>query len=301
VNRHCLVWALASALAMATVCASASATIQSRTRTVYVSVTDERGSPITDLTAADFSVKEGGKTCEVVNVEPATAQMQIALVVDDNGTGLFRYAVGLFAQRLQARAAISLSTVEPQTRKVVDYTTDSDTLNNGIAHLGPRPGNPDGGQLLEAISEAARELRRREARRPIIVALTVGGEEHSTIDAQLVLDQLKQSGAALHVISVASSALRVTRAITRPSDLLGENLNLSEVLGDGPKQSGGRHEEIVASAGVVLGLQQIADDLVHQYMVAYRLPDGVKPNERFSASVNRAGAFLRAPKRVPDK
>jgi len=272
-----------------------------RTRTVYFSATDDKGAHVADLTASDLVVKEGGRTCEIISVEPATAEMYIALLVDDNGTGLFRYPAALFAQRLLGRARISLSTVEPQTRKLIDYTTDLDTIGSGIAHVGPRPGNPDGGQLLEAISESARELRRREARRPVIIALTVGGEEHSTIDAHLVLDQLKQSAAVLHVISVASSALRLTRAITRPADLLGENLNLSEVLGDGPKQSGGRHEEIVASAGLVSGLQDIAEELIHQYAVSYRLPAGAKPNERFSATVNRSGVSLRAPKRVPDK
>src|SRR5262249_46742396 len=147
-----------------------------RTRTVYLSATDEKGAPVGDLVASDLIVKEGGRTCEIVSVEPATAEMQIALLVDDNGTGLFRYPAALFAQRLPGPAQIARSTVEPQTRKLVDYTRDLDVIGTGIAHVGPRPGNPDGGQLLEAISESARELRRREARRPVIIALTVGGE-----------------------------------------------------------------------------------------------------------------------------
>ena len=46
----------------------------------------------------------------------------------------------------------------------------------------------------------------------------------------------------MYVISVANSALRSTRAIDKPSALLDENLNLSEVLGEGPKQSGGSRE-----------------------------------------------------------
>ena len=38
-------------------------------RTVYASVTQKEGAPVTDLTAADFDVKEGGKACEVVGAE----------------------------------------------------------------------------------------------------------------------------------------------------------------------------------------------------------------------------------------
>ena len=44
-------------------------------RTVYVTVTDRQGAPVTDLTPADFVVKEGGKEREVVKAEPATARM----------------------------------------------------------------------------------------------------------------------------------------------------------------------------------------------------------------------------------
>ena len=35
-------------------------------RTVYASVTQKEGARLTDLTAADFEVKEGGKPCDVV-------------------------------------------------------------------------------------------------------------------------------------------------------------------------------------------------------------------------------------------
>ena len=40
-------------------------------RTVYVTVTDRQGAPVTDLTPADFVVKEGGKEREIVKAEPA--------------------------------------------------------------------------------------------------------------------------------------------------------------------------------------------------------------------------------------
>ena len=89
-----------------------------------------------------------------------------------------------------------------------------------------------------------------------------------------MLDQLRKSGAALHVVSVSSSALRSMAAVQRPSALLGENLNLNEVLGDGPKQSGGRRDEIVATAGLVAGLQQLAETLLTQYAVQYARPEG---------------------------
>jgi VWFA-related protein len=267
-------------------------------RIVYVTVTDKNGMPVADLTASDFSVKEGGKTAQVVQAVVASDPMQIALIVDDNGTGLFRAPLARFVQRLDGHAAMAISSVVGQTMKIVDYTTSIEALNQGLATLNARPGTPDGGQLLEGIAEAAIELHRREARRPVIIALTVGGEEHSTANADHVLDQLRRSSASLHVFSVISSALRSTVAAQRPSALLQENLNLQKVLGDGPRQSGGRHMEIAPTAGSLIDLQNLASELLQQYRVSYTLPPGARPSDRLAVSVTRKGLAIRAPTRI---
>ncbi len=275
------------------------ATSQS-SRTVFITVTDRNGLPVEDLAAADFEIKEGGKKVDIVQAGIATEPLQIALIVDDNGTGLFRSPLARFIQRLEGRAFMSLSSVTGQTMKLVDYTPSIDLLFQGLSTLNARPGTPDGGQLLEGISEAALELRRREAGRPVIIALTVGGEEHSTATSDHVLNQLRQSGATLHVFSVANSALRSTVSQTRPSGLLQENMHLSRVLGDGPKQSGGRHQAIVPSAGSLMGLQNLASELTQQYRVSYTLPAGTKRSDKINVSVNRKGLQVRAPSRVPN-
>ena len=41
-------------------------------RTIYVSITDDKGAPVTDLAPANFKVKEGGKDREIVKAAPAT-------------------------------------------------------------------------------------------------------------------------------------------------------------------------------------------------------------------------------------
>jgi len=272
-----------------------------QTRRVYVTAVDGKGAPITDLTAADFTVKEGGKTREIVKAGPATGLMQVAILVDDNGTGIFRYAVGKFIEALLGRAEFSISTITGQTMKVVDYTTNTQSLSDAIARLTARPATNDGGQLLDAIAETAQDLQKRKAGRPVILALTVGGEEHSTLPAHHVLDKLRQSGAALHVVTVANTALRSQSNPGTAAGLLGENMNLNEVLGDGPKQSGGRRQEIVAATGIASGLEQLAQSLKHQYVIEYSLPDGVKPSDKLSVAVKRKGVSLRAPTRIPDK
>jgi VWFA-related protein len=295
---------IVSALVFVAVAALAATTTKAdapRTRSVFVFAFDDKGTPVTDLTPADFSVQEGGKSREVLKAEVSRDPMSIAILVDDNGSGFFRAGVAQFMQTLLGHGRFAVSAVIGQTQKIVDYTTDIEALRDAIARLAPRPATPDGGQLLEGISEAAREQAQRKLNRPVIVALTVGGEEHSTLEAHQVLEQLRDSGASLHVISVAASAIRSTVAAKKPSDMLDSTINISEVLGDGPKQSGGRRDEIVASVGVVDSLQKLADELLHQYRIDYQLPEGVKAEERFHITVKRHGVSLRAPSRIPYK
>jgi len=267
-------------------------------RTVYVSVLDKNGVPVTDLGPGDFIVKDGGKNRDVVEAGMTNVPLRIALVVDDNGTGLFRYGVVKFIERLQGRAEFALSTVTGQHQKLVDYTADADLLTTAIGQLTARAATDDGGQLLEGIFETAKDFQKRKARRPVIVVLTVGGEEHSPLPAHHVLEELQKSGAALHVVAINSAALRAMATVSRPGALLEENLNLSEVLGDGPKQSGGKREEIVASAGVVMGLQQLAEALRNQYAVSFSRSDPPKSNDKLSVSVKRSGVTVRAPMRL---
>ena len=278
------------------------AQVESPARTVYVTVTDKAGAAVPDLGPADFIVKIGGKPRQVVHVEPATAPLKIALIVDDNGTGIFRYGVGKFIEKLQGHAEFAISKVNGQTQKLVGYTTDVRELSEAIALLNARPETADGGQLLEGIAETAGEFKNARVRRAIIVALTVGGEEHSTLPANHVLDELRKSGAALHVVSVSGSTLRATVAVAKPSALLGENLNLNEVLGEGPKQSGGTREEVVATSGLASGLQQLAQTLLRgQYAVSYSERADEKSSDRINVALRVPGATLLAPTRIPDK
>src|SRR6188474_927525 len=188
-----------SAIVLLSVTASASTGLSNQaslhegvTRTVFVSVVDRSGVPVTDLSADDFVIKEGGKDREIVGANMTTMPLRIAIVVDDNGTGIFRYALGKFVERLQGRAEFALSTVQGQHLRLLDYTTNLERLLAAINQLNARPATNDGGQLLEGIFETAKDFQKRRTARPIIVVLTVGGEEHSTLPAQHVLDELEK-------------------------------------------------------------------------------------------------------------
>jgi VWFA-related protein len=287
--------------ALVAVCLAGTAvTAQDHTRRLYVTALNDNDAVVTDLTTNDLTVKESGKMRPIVRLEPSRDPMSISLIVDDNGTGIFRIAVGRFIEMLLGRAEFAVSMVRGQTVKLTDYTTDTGALSAAVAELGPRPSTNDGNQLLDGIVGAADALIKRKAARPIIVALTVGGDDVTPMQPDDALDALRKSGAQLYVVSMFSSSLRPTVPTTRAADMLSEGHALGAMLGDGPRRSGGYREEISAMAGVDPRLQQLAGQLKQQYVVEYSL-DGSKPSKRVEVTVKRKNVTLRAPTYVPDK
>ena len=75
----------------------------------------------------------------------------------------------------------------------------------------------------------------------------------------------------------------------------------AQVMGDGPKQSGGKRMTVTSMPEVTSAVARIADQLQHQYVLSYRLPDGVKLNERLQVTVKKSGASVLAPTKIADK
>jgi len=288
--------------ALLLVCLAATAVrAQEHPRRLYLTAFDDNDAVVTDLTLDDVAVKENGKLRPIVRLAPAQdIKMSIAIIVDDNGTGIFRVGVGRFIETLLGRGEFAISVVRGQTVKLVDYTADTRQLSEAIAQLGAHPSTNDGNQLLDGITGAANTLLKRKAPRPIIVALTVGGDDVTPMQPEDALEDLRKSGAQLYVVSMFSSSLRSTVPTTRPADLLNEGHALKAMIGDGPQRSGGHREDISAMAGVDPRLQQLAMQLKQQYVLEYSL-EGAKPAKRVEVSAKRKNITLRAPTHVPDK
>ena len=278
-------------LCAATIVASA----QGQTRKVYVTAFDANGAPVTDLSLEDFIVKESGKPHPIVSLGPATAKMQIAILIDDNGSGIFRVGVARFIEALLGRADFSISVVAGQTMKLVDYTSDPGPLSDAIAKVGARPTTQET-LLLDGLMGVAKDIEKRKMPRPVIVALTAGATAVTPMQPDDALNELRKSGAQLYVVAVLTHAATPTR----PGDLLNEGHALAAVLGDGPKRTGGDRVEISAIAGVDTGLGRFAEELKHQLVLEYSL-EGAKPSDRVSIALKRSDLTLHAPTYVPNK
>lgn len=265
-------------------------------RTAYVTATDSRNALVGNLTAADVTVKEGGKNREIVKVEISTTPMRIALLVEDSLTGDAPTRQGLFQfiEKLQGKTTFAIFLVGRRNVRIIDYTSDVGLLRKTIDAFPMRRPTLDE-NLVEGIVEASRDLSRQESGRRVIVAVAIERMQPASISPDRALDELRKSDAMFYAATLASgmhSGSNLMEAI--------DNTAQDKVLSDGTKQSGGRRDESLQTAGIPEVLDRFADELMHQHIVTYVLPEGVKPDSRLSIKATRKGITVRAATDVPD-
>lgn len=265
----------------------APASAQAQPQDLYVSVVDANGAPVSNLTASDFSVREDGVAREVLRIRPATAPMQIALLLDNSQAAtpamqLMRDGARAFVDALAGKGEIAIVTFGERPTIVVDYTTDTAKLKAGVDRLFARPGS--GAYLLDALVNVSEGLQKREADRPVIVVVMTEGIEFSNQHYERVLDKIKASGAAMHVL-----------AIGQPSASLSDEIrNRNQVISRGTSETGGRRNQLLATTAIEPRLKQLADELTHQYLVTYARPEALIPPSKIEVTVDKPGLTARA-------
>ena len=283
---------------------------QTVTQTLFVTALDNKGVPITDLGPAELEVKAGGKTMEIVRMQPGQMPFRVAVIVSDGGTGGFQQGVANFMQKLLGQAEIALISVVTQPELVSDYASEGAILKEAVRRVGPRGRSRGAGpQLMEAMQAATKGVA-DDGRRPVILVLRTGGEAETQMQGDDVREDLRRSGAVLYVVSTvgaqrpnASSArtgISSEQAQLHDADNANSTLNIQQVLGDGSRESGGRHDQVISTT-LVPALVRIADELLSQYSVTCVLPAGVKANDKLSISTKRRGAKIQAPARLPTR
>jgi hypothetical protein len=243
-------------------------------------------------------VREGGQPRPIVRVEPSRAVVQVAVAIEERlaPDDDVRRAVANFFDHVHQAGKVALYTAGRRLERRIDYTAEIVPFARAINGLPPRSVDP--GDVVQAVSEIARDQRGREGRRAIVVLATEGAQPSATT-VEGVLEQLRAGSSVLYAATLAGwSTSTVPAGQTsggRRLDLEGQvsGLERDRMYADGTRQSGGIHVSFQRTAGMFAALERIAEELTRQFVVSYEgdpLSDG-----SVSVEAGRAGVTLRGP------
>jgi len=268
-------------------------------RTAFFTAVDQKGNYVDDLGPADLTVRDGGRVREILRTGPSSLRLKINLVIDDtlalNDT--VRGATVTFVERMQSSADLALYlTGGSGTSKLVDFNASPVRFRQVLNELPRR--SQGGGNLVESLYRIIGDTHRLEGRR-VVVILTTETPQRTTVTANGVLDQLRDTGAVLYAATLA-----VTGAIEPPTPEMAhlevmEEIERDRVLNDGPRQSGGLRLPLLNMEAFAGALDRIARELGHQHMVTYVIPAGAKTDGSVSIASQRKGVTVRGPRQLP--
>jgi von Willebrand factor type A domain len=244
-------------------------------KSIVVTVLDQSGVPVKDVSAADLAVQENGTMREVVDVKPDTDPMTIAVLVDnakatmgkEAPTREMRAALTAFVQKIQQASpetTIGLWECSGAGVMIQKPTAKTDDLTKRISRM--VPGQQSGGVMLEALSDASKEVSKKGTNpRRVIVAVSLDSPEMSTMLPQDVANAMQKAGVNFWAVSIASYADANTSS-------QGNSGVREIILSNITAASGGAKFTGVTPISLDQQLTKVAEALLSQHIVTYARP-----------------------------
>jgi len=169
------------------------ATVGTEIRALSVTLVDDKGQEVTDVSAADVALVENGMHRDIASFARDLRPLTAAILVDSSAAVSSSYrlnvvdaVVGLVA-RLPEGARYSIWSTGDRPTKLVDYTDDRAAAGAALRRVAPQGGN----YMLDALAEASVDLAKlaREGDRRAVVAVSGLGPEFSYRDKQRAAEE----------------------------------------------------------------------------------------------------------------
>ena len=227
-----------------------------------VTVTDSAGKYVRGLKASDFRIYEDGVAVPVDSIASFSLQetpFASVVLLDTSGSmesrlALARSAAIRFLDGLRAEDVAAVFKFDTNIEQLQDFSSGRDLapLAFGIKANGMTV-------LNDAIVKAAAVLNNRPEKRKAIVVLSDGLDTHSQSSSSKALDQALAQGASIYTVDMSATDGSASR-----------NAQSAAILKNFAEKSGARFVATPGGPALRDAFASIADELGHQYTVAYR-------------------------------
>lgn len=253
-------------------------TFRSSVESVRIDVLATRdGRPLTDLTAADFEVRDNGVLQTIDRALFEEVPLNVVLMLDGSGS-----VKGERARQLLDASRNLIDQLKPDDQSALVAFGDDVLVRSGLTHDRRLVRSaldktlPFGETALVDAAYAALLTGESQAGRALIVVFSDGVEASSYLPVESVIDLAKRSDSVVY--SVAPTNVR------RPP-----------FLRDLAEASGGDLIEIQSNNEIDLAFRKILDEFRHRYLLSYT-PRGVDRSgwHRLQVRVKKSGVSVKA-------
>jgi Ca-activated chloride channel family protein len=254
---------------------------------VFVTVTDQNGSPISNLDKGDFQLFENDKpqNISVFNRE-SELPLNIVMAIDASLSTRKDLRLELTSARKFAHSilrpvdSLSLYQFSEVVEELVPFTSDLKRIDQGIDRVHVRSATA----MYDALYLGSEALMKRQGRK-VMVVITDGGDTMSSTSYQEALRAAQQAEATVYsliVVPIEASAGR---------DLGGEHA-LIQISHD----TGGKYFYADSVERLDQAFRQISEELRTQYLLAYYPSERLADSDyrRIRVAVKSQGEELKA-------
>jgi Ca-activated chloride channel family protein len=237
---------------------------------VYATVRDRRGEPVTGLGRDDFVLEEDGVAQTITHFTSAGVPLAVALLIDASNSmnlggkiDFARRAAEDFVASVESDDRLSVAWFNDRLQGLEAPVADRKSLKEAIASIAASGGTA----LYDAVYKTAARLEDAEGRRAIVL-LSDGRDQAEADNEPGSLHLFEEALEKAHRSEVAVYAVGLGRHLDSEMDLQ-DARSLKEILETFARQTGGR-AYFPERPGDLSGIyRQIASDLKHQYVIAY--------------------------------
>jgi hypothetical protein len=260
-------------------------------------VADSKGVAVRDLQMADVSLTDRGASLPLLRFEKDERPARVALLIDSSqpmGSAYrlqFMDAAKSFIDSLPSNTRVSVWTTGDRPTKVIDDLdlggdAPAGDVSSRLGRVPPTGGNT----ILDAVVEAAEDLKKHEGERKIVVFISGEGPGFSNDSRQSIVDRVLKTG-----VEVAGVLVSEGGEAASGGDVTSVDYNY--VFDQLTEKTAGRLERPLSSMGVGVALRRVAADLGSTYRFAFHSSG----NRRFSLAFQVARPAVKIRLSTPQK